>query len=262
MTDTAADARSAAPLSACPEVNVALDDRLLTIAIARPEKKNALTGDMYRAITAALRSADDDPAVGAVILTGAAGVFTAGNDIKDFVAAGGEAGPAAAMDLLHAAAGLETPLVAAVDGLAIGIGTTILLHCDFAYATPATRFKTPFVDLGLCPEGASTVLMPEVLGRSLTKAFLLLGREVGPEEAARGGLIDGVADDAMAAARETAAALAAKPKNAMRAAKRLLRDARRGAVSEAIDREALAFRDRLRDPETQRIVAGFFAGKR
>lgn len=248
-----------------PHIRTELAEGVLTVAIERPEKKNALTQDMYRAIAAALRHAQDDTEIGAVLLTGAetesGGVFTAGNDLMDFMAAGPSHGPRAARELLQAAAHLDAPLLAHVDGVAIGIGVTILLHCDYAFATPNARFKTPFIDLAACPEGASSLLMPRMIGKRATNDFLMLGKEISGEDAAACGLVAECSEDAATLARETAAALAAKPREAMRATKRLLRENRDGPVGEVIDREIAVFGERLQSKEAQAVIAAFFNRK-
>lgn len=239
-------------------IRTALSDGVLTVAIDRPEKKNALTQSMYEGLTAAFERAEADLEIGAVLLTGAGGQFTAGNDLADFIGAGPTHGPAAAMALLHRAATLSVPLVAAVEGVAIGIGTTILLHADVAVAAPDARFKTPFIDLGLCPEGASSLLMPTALGRAATVRFLMLGETVPAEDARAWGLLDALDPEPLTRATAIAKDLAAKPREAMRATKRLIREARGAAVPQTIDREAAAFADRLASPEAQAAFAAFF----
>lgn len=243
-------------------VTVARADGVMTVTLARPDKKNALTRDMYRAVTAALAEADGDLEIGAVVLAGAGGAFTAGNDLADFMAAGGPSpngeGPQAAMALLHRLVALEAPLLAAVEGVAIGIGTTLLLHCDAAVAHPEARFKTPFIDLALCPEGGSSLLMPARLGRAATMRFLMLGEEVPAEDARAWGLVDAIDTDPLARAQTLAAALAAKPRAALRATKRLIRAAEGSRVRETIDREAALFAERLGSSEAQAAFRAFF----
>lgn len=241
-----------------PHIRVTVADGVMELIIDRPEKKNALTQGMYRAMTAALIEAQQSLEIGAVVLSGAGGVFTAGNDLKDFMAGGPVQGPAAAMDLLRHTATLDVPLVAAVDGLAIGIGTTILMHCDAVVAGPAARFKTPFIDLAVCPEGGSSLLFPIRLGRAATTRLLMLGDELLVEEAAAVGLVDRVVERPGAEAMTMAARLAAKPREAMRATKRLLREARGEAVLDTLDREADAFAERLGSAEAQAVIAAFF----
>src|SRR5512147_2668262 len=130
-----------------------LDDGVLTLTLNRPEARNALDADTYRALTAAVTQADLDPAVGAVIVTGAGGHFTAGNDLRDFQRPLPASGDAPGITFLRAVAGFGKPLLAAVEGVAVGIGSTVLLHCDLAWAGEGARFRMPFVPLGLVPEG-------------------------------------------------------------------------------------------------------------
>ncbi len=240
-----------------PHVRSALENGVLTLSIDRPEKKNALTQAMYLALAQAFERAQSDLEIGAVLLSGAGGDFTAGNDIADFVGAGPDRGPAAAMALLHAAAALDAPLVIAVEGVAVGIGTTLLLHADVAVAAPDARFKTPFIDLGLCPEGGSSALMPALLGRAATARFLMLGETVPAEDARAWGLVDALDPEPLTRARSIAADLAGKPREAMRATKRLIRQGTRADLPETIDREARAFADRLASPEAQAAFAAF-----
>src|SRR5580658_3733944 len=146
------------------DVTTSREDGVVVVTISRPDKKNALTGSMYDAMTAVLSLSSNEAAIGAVLFTGSNGVFTAGNDIHDFLSYKGDAGGSPALRFIKALARFEKPLVAAVDGLAIGIGTTMLLHCDLVYATPGAIFKVPFVDLGLTPEGGSSALLPRRCG--------------------------------------------------------------------------------------------------
>lgn len=247
---------------ATSNVRTARDAGVMTITIHRPEKKNALTQAMYLDLAAALDAADADPEIGAAVLTGAGGDFTAGNDLGDFMRAGPHAATGEGLDapfeLLRRAATLDTPLIAAVEGVAVGIGSTILLHCDLAVAAPSARFKTPFIDLGLCPEGASSLLMPALLGRAATVRFLMLGETVPAEEARAWGLLDAIDDAPLPRAQAIAADLAAKPREAMRATKRLIREARGSGVLDAIEREGRVFAERLGAPEAQAAFAAFF----
>ena len=156
-------------------IKIEKNDGILTLTMARPDKKNALTGAMYDAMTAVLSLSTSDAAIGAVVITGTNGVFTAGNDINDFLAYRGDMSASPGLRFIKALARCEKPLVAAVDGLAIGIGTTMLLHCDLVYASPTAMLKIPFVDLGLTPEGASSVLLPRRLGMARASELLMLG---------------------------------------------------------------------------------------
>ncbi len=238
-----------------------LDGGVLTLTMNRPEARNALDADTYRALTQAVAAAGGDAAVGAVIVTGAGGHFTAGNDLKDFQKPLPAAGDAPGIALLRALAGFGKPLLAAVEGVAVGIGSTMLLHCDFAWAGEGARFRMPFVPLGLVPEGASTLLLPRLAGWKRAADLLLLGREFTAAEALQAGLLTGVTatGGALARAREAAAQLQALPPEALRATKALLRRPDRAAVQEAINLEMAEFRRRLPSAEAQAAFAAFFA---
>ena len=230
-------------------VHVSTAERVTTLQLARPEKKNALTLPMYRALTAAIAAAAADADVRAVIITGTADCFTSGNDLGDFVAAaqGGDVG--APIDFLRALATLDKPLVAAVAGVAIGIGTTLLLHCDLVYAAPTARFKTPFVDLALVPEGASSLLLPALIGARRAAQMLLLGEQVDAPTALAWGLVNAVVADPAAAARTAALHLASRAPGAIRGSKELLARPQRAAILETLSVEGEAFLARLKSPE-------------
>jgi len=238
-----------------------LDGGVLTLTMNRPEARNALDEGAYRALTEAVTGAGGDAAVGAVILGGAGGHFTAGNDLKDFQRPLPPAGDAPGIAFLRALSGFGKPLLAAVEGVAVGIGSTMLLHCDFAWAGQGARFRMPFVPLGLVPEGASTLLLPRLAGWKRAADLLLLGREFTAAEALEAGLLTGVTATgaALARAREVAGRLQALPPEALRATKALLRRPDRAAVKEAIDLEMAEFRRRLPSPEAQAAFAAFFA---
>ncbi len=233
---------------------------VMTLRLARPEKKNALTFAMYGTLTESLTSAAASAEVRAVVLLGAPGVFTAGNDIGDFVkAASSGADTSAPMRFLHALAAFPKPVVAGVSGVAIGIGTTLLLHCDLVYAEAGARFRTPFVDLGLTPEGGSSLLLPQLLGQRGAAQWLLLGDEMSAEAAVAAGLVNQVVPDAVEAATAAGLRLAQKPPAALLEAKRLMKRASAGAVAEVLDLEAKVFGERLRSPEA---MAAFMAFQR
>lgn len=231
-----------------------------TLTMSRPEARNALDLAAYRALSAALADAGRDPAVRAVVVTGAGGHFTAGNDLKDFQ---GEMTPGdvPGIAFLKALAVFEKPLLAAVEGVAVGIGGTMLLHCDFAYAGRGARFRLPFVPLGLCPEGGSTVLLSRVVGPKRAWDWLLTGREFTGAEAAESGLVTAATEDgaALRTALETARALAGLPPEALRVTKSLLRRGEREEVLQALDLELAEFQRRRQSPEAQAIFAAFFA---
>ncbi len=197
---------------------------VLCVTFDRPEKKNAVSGDMYLAATKALRSADADPSIGAVLFSGT-GVFTAGNDLADFLDADPVSGELPAFTFIKALASCETPLVAAIEGIAIGIGATMMLHCDLVYVAPETLFRLPFVDLGLVPEAASSLLLPRQIGMAKASEFMLLGESFGAEDAVRLGLANSIvpASGLREFALERAGRLAAKPRAALAATRRLMR---------------------------------------
>lgn len=250
-------------MTACPHINITREGAVLSVIFDRPEKKNALTGAMYSAATAALRQADKDPSIGAVFFAGAGGIFTAGNDLKDFLEASGEPGEFPAFTFIKTLAACETPLVAAIDGVAIGIGATMMLHCDLVYAAPGTVFRMAFVDLGLVPEAASSLLLPRRIGMAKAAEFLLLGEAFGAEEALRLGLINGIVpvSGLRNCAIERAERLAAKPRAALAATRRLMRgDAQ--DVQARIAEEARLFAIAMHSDEARAAFAAFLSGAR
>jgi enoyl-CoA hydratase/carnithine racemase len=229
------------------------------IRLDRPEKKNALTGTMYDAMREALAQADASDAIRAIVFAGAAGAFSAGNDIADFVA--GARKPfteAPALLFIRQLARTTTPMVAAVDGIAVGIGTTLTLHCDLVYASPAARFRMPFVELGLVPEAASSYLLPRRVGLLKATEFLLLSQPFDADEALRLGLVNVIApsDLLLDHAVSQAARLAALPPGAVAATRRLIRG-NQAEIEAALEAEAVAFEARLRSPEAQEAFARF-----
>ena len=234
------------------------DGGVLTLTLARPEKKNALTRAMYAALADALEGAVDDPSIRVVVVRGSDGVFTAGNDLGDFMMDPPTGPDSPVFRFLQAVAGFPKPLIAAVEGPAIGIGTTLLLHCDLAYAAPGTTFKMPFVDLGLVPEAASSLLLPRLAGSMRASELLLFGEAFSAEKAAEVGLVNEVTEDPAARAAERAGVLARKPPSAVRQTKALLRHDTAGAVGETIAREGALFVERLASPEAQEAFTAFF----
>jgi enoyl-CoA hydratase/carnithine racemase len=234
------------------------DAAVLTIRLDRPDKKNALTIAMYQAMTEAIASAEGDAAVRAIAIVGSPTVFSAGNDVGDFMkAASGGGDPLAPLHFLHALSAAQKPVVAGVDGLAIGIGTTLLLHCDLAYASPGARFKTPFVDLGLTPEAASSLLLPQLMGHRHAAALLLAGEELDAEGARAAGLVNAVVPDATAAALDAARRMAARPPAALVESKRLMKRAQAAQIAETMRLEAEVFTARMRSPEAMAAFMAF-----
>lgn len=231
------------------------------IAISRPARRNALDERAFRTLAAALSSAATDDGVRALALTGAGGVFTSGADLVDFQLEAGEGALAAAFEFLNVLRVFPKPLLAAVEGFAVGVGTTLLLHCDFAYAKRGARFRLPFVPLGLCPEGGSSLLLPRVAGAKRAAELLMLGEPFGAHEAAEAGLVTGVVADgeALGVVLEKATRLASMPPAALAATKALLRRGLTDEVASAMRREAEAF-DALRGaPCAQAAFKAFFA---
>lgn len=234
-------------------------DAVLHLTINRPAKKNALTREMYGLLSRHIREAASDPGVHAIVISGHGNVFTAGNDLDDFRARATDPDPrpSAGLAFIEALMECDTPVIAAVEGIAIGIGTTLLLHCDSVIAGRSTTFKTAFVDLGLVPEAASTVTMPLHLGTRRATDLLLLGEVLDGAEARECGLVSRVVDDgaALTAALELAKRLAGKPREALRASKRLIRAPWREQVREALERERSVFSERLRSDDCRQALA-------
>ena len=241
-------------------VKISQNGPVMRITMTRPEKKNALTGAMYNAMTGAILSTEANDDIRAIIFMGADGVFTAGNDIGDFLRAGeqGDMSASPALHFIKTIAATATPLIAAVDGLAIGIGTTMLLHCDLVYASPRAKFRMPFVDLALVPEAASSLLLPQRVGIAKATELLMLGEGFDAAEALRLGLVNAiVAPDALNAhALAQAEKLAAKPAAALAATRRLLRGDP-GLLADRIDLEIQALSIAMQSAEARQIFQSF-----
>jgi len=235
-----------------------------TIEIARPEKKNALTVAMYQAMADALNAAQADAAVRAVLITGQPGIFTSGNDIEDFMSrppgSGSDNANAPVFQFMKALVGIDKPVVAAVTGAAIGIGTTMLLHCDLVYVSDEARLAMPFVSLGLVPEFASSLVVPRLMGHVKASEKLLLGDPFTPEEAVDARIANAVlpAGEVVRHARRIAERFNALPPGAVRETKKLLRRAATGEVLETIGVEGALFGARLRSPEAMEAFQAFF----
>ena len=245
-------------------VRVERNGGALAITLARPERRNAITVAMYAALAEAIEGASADPAIRLISISGEGPDFAAGNDLGDFL----QAMPRDLTEipvwrLLRALAACEVPIVAAVHGNAVGIGTTMLLHCDLVVAAESTRFSLPFVDLALVPEAASSLLLPRLAGRRRAARYLLLGEPFGPEEAVEFGLVSHVVPQGgLAEVLDTIVAkLLAKPAEALRLTQRLLR---RGPTDEILKRMELEnghFAERLTSDEVKRAIAAFFAAR-
>ena len=247
------------------EVIVSDEGPIRVIRMNRPEKKNALTSAMYDAMAQAIEGASGASPIRCIVIAGAPGAFSAGNDLGDFMKAamGGEGLGNAVLRFLYALARAERPLVAAVQGVAVGIGTTMMLHCDYAVAASDARFSTPFVALGLVPEAASSLIAPRLMGHRRAFELLVMGKPLSGEEAKACGLVNQVAPAAEveAEAMKGAQAIAALPPEGVAISRRLMK----GAPDEIVrrmDDEAAAFKERLSSPEARGAFTAFFNRKK
>ena len=248
-----------------PEIIVADDGPVRTLRMNRPEKKNALTAPMYDAMAVALETANTTQDTRCVVIMGAPGAFSAGNDLQDFMRAAqsGEGLGNAVLRFLYALARCEKPLVAAVQGVAVGVGTTMLLHCDHVVAGEDARFSTPFVSLGLVPEAASSLLAPRLMGHRNAFSLLVMGRALNASEAKACGLVNIVVapHEVDAQAMKAASEIAALPPGAVAASRRLMRGPPDEIVAR-IDEEARYFAERLKSPEARAAFEAFMMRKR
>jgi enoyl-CoA hydratase/carnithine racemase len=238
---------------------------ILTIEFNRPDKKNAITSAMYQSMADALKDAEDDHAVRAILIVGKPEIFTAGNDLDDFLkhsaAMTGDRPVAQFMRHLSTA---TKPVIAAVSGSAIGIGTTMLMHCDIVYASETAKFSMPFTQLGLCPEFASSMLFPQMVGYQRAAEKLLLGEAFTAQEALEIGLISRVLPqaDLLPFAQAQAAKLAALPASSLRTTKRLMKTAQVEAVQQRMLEENKHFGEMLGAPEAKEAFTAFFEKRR
>ena len=230
------------------------------IEIARPEKKNALTQAMYTAMAEAIAAADADASIRAVLITGQPGIFTSGNDLEDFMMRPPQGEDSPVFQFMKALADCGKPVVAAVTGGAIGIGTTMLLHCDLVYVSDEARLAMPFVGLGLVPEYASSLLVTQRVGSARATELLLLGEPFNGEAAVEMGIANAVlpAAEVVNHARRMAERFNALPPGAVRESKALMRRAQKSLVEETIRTEAEIFAARLRSPEAVEAFQAFF----
>ncbi|SFR77150.1 Enoyl-CoA hydratase/carnithine racemase [Marinobacter daqiaonensis] len=241
-------------------VTIDLQDQIQIARLNRPERKNALTQDMYTALAHAIQSAETDDAIRCTLITGSEECFTAGNDLSDFAAGPvGEFETSPVGRFLFGLAGANKPVVTAVNGPAVGIGTTMLLHVDMVFAGNNTAFQMPFANLGLCPEGASSLLLPEWLGRVRAAELLLLGGVFDAPKALELGLINRVCEPAETErqALDACRQLAAQPPAAIRATKRLLNRRNQEALRTAMLAEGELFGERLTSPEAAEAFKAF-----
>ncbi|HEX5515662.1 MAG TPA: enoyl-CoA hydratase [Gammaproteobacteria bacterium] len=232
---------------------------VMSIRLNRPEKKNALSQAMYAAIADAFAQAETDDTVRVILLAGTDDCFTAGNDLLDFLnnPPSGEDSPVARF--LNAISQAHKPVVAAVEGVAVGVGTTMLLHCDLVYAGESAKLQLPFVNLALVPEAGSSRLLPDMLGHRRAAELLMLGEMFDARRAIELGIVNAVCPDSTSYsyARERALALAAKPPEAVRLTKELMKRGSQEAVREQMQAEMTVFRARLGSPEAQEAMLAF-----
>jgi enoyl-CoA hydratase/carnithine racemase len=241
-------------------IRTATSNGVLTIEIARPEKRNALTYAMYSAMAQALNDAQADNVVRAVLITGQPAVFTAGNDLQDFMQRPPAAEDSPILQFMYALLAVEKPVVAAVTGVAVGIGVTMLLHCDFVFVSDDAQLSTPFVTLGLVPEFASSTVLPRLVGHVKAAEVLLLGKVFSGADAVKFGIANAAlpASEVVAHARRVAERFSELPAGAVRDAKRLMRAGTKDEVMRAIRSETAVFAERLHSPEAKEAFAAFF----
>ena len=238
---------------------------ILTIEFNRLERKNAITTVMYQAMADAIKDAEQDASVRAILITGKPEIFTAGNDLDDFLKTAKPADGAAFTDrpvfqFMRALSGSSKPVVAAVSGAAIGIGTTLLMHCDLVYAADTAKFSVPFAQLGLCPEFGSSLLMTQAAGHARAAEKLMLGEPFLAQEAYDMGIVSKVlpAAEVLAYAQGQAAKLAALPATSIRNTKRLMKAGRNSEVLAVIETEGQLFGQMLLAPEAKEAFTAFF----
>jgi enoyl-CoA hydratase/carnithine racemase len=241
-------------------IKTAIVNGVATIEIARPEKKNALTAEMYQAMADAINAAAKAAEARAILITGQPGIFTSGNDIEDFMSRPRTEEHAPVFQFMEALIGCDKPVIAAVTGAAIGIGTTLLLHCDFVYVADDARLAMPFASLGLVPEFASSLLVPQLMGSRRAAEKLLLGDPFSAEQAVECGIANAVlpASEVLNHARRVAERFNAMAPSAVRESKRLMREPQRAQIRATYRAEAEVFGARLRSPEAIEAFQAFF----
>ena len=242
------------------EILVTRDGPVLAIEFNRPQRRNAITAQMYTLLADAFEAAESDPAVRVILVHGQAdGAFTAGNDIEDFIKSPPAVEDTPVFRFLRVMSRAQKPIVAAVTGAAVGIGTTLLLHCDLVYAGDNARFQLPFASLGVVPEFASSYLLPLVAGYHRAAELLLLGEPFGAEKARECGIVTRVspAAETLGHAREAAKRIAALPEKSIRLTKSLMKEGHAAAIQERLGTEGKHFRAMLQEPAAREALASF-----
>lgn len=242
-----------------PYVVCQKSDGICELHLSRPDKKNALNFSMYKALAEHIASADQCAAVHVLIITGNKDNFTAGNDLSDFTRLDEVIKPESpVLQFMEALKNCSKPVIVAINGVAIGIGTTLLLHCDLAYASESASFQLPFTALGLCPEYASSLLLPCLVGHVKASEWLLLGSIFSAKEALDAGLINAIGENPLALARKSARTLAKRPPMAVAQTKRLLKQPMAEQVNTVLKKELSVFIQALQGDEFAEAVTAFF----
>ena len=236
-----------------------VDGRVATLSFNRPDKKNAITAAMYAAMAEGLRTAEADDAVRVIVICGKGGAFTAGNDLRDFLQSPPKGNDSPVIRFMEALKDAGKPVIASVSGVAVGIGTTLLMHCDLVYAAENARFALPFAQLGLCPEYASSVLLQRLAGYQRAAEILLFGEPFDADAAETIGLVNKqlapeLLDDFVAA---QAAKLAAMPADSVRTTKRLMKSALAQSVNQSMQAELKEFMRLLSSPDAREAMSAF-----
>ncbi|MGN7100817.1 enoyl-CoA hydratase [Ralstonia holmesii] len=239
-------------------------DGVLTLTFDRPDRKNAITAAMYQTLADALVAAETDPAIRVIVLAGHESVFTAGNDLEDFMKNPPKDESAPVHQFLKAISTATKPLIASVSGAAVGVGTTMLLHCDLVYASETAKLSMPFAQLGLCPEAASSLLLPQLAGYHRAADKLLFGEPFDASEARELGLVNRVlpAGELDAFVRTQARKLTLLPPASLRATKRLMKEGATPQIAERMSVEGKQFGEMLRAPEAREAFTAFFEKRR
>ncbi len=233
---------------------------LLTLRLNRPDKKNALTRAMYSQLGEALQQADNEPEINAILITGSAECFTAGNDIADFIQEPPSDLDSPVFRFMRSLLECRKPVIAGVAGAAVGIGTTMLLHCDLVYISSDAKLRMPFVNLGLCPEFGSSLILPRLLGQAKAAELLLLGEAFTGEQAAAWGIATQAlasGEAALAKAREVALRFETLAPEAVRISKQLMKAPDQALLRQVVEEEGKLFTQRLRSPEAIAALTGF-----
>jgi enoyl-CoA hydratase/carnithine racemase len=246
------------------DIQLSKENGILTIHFDREEKKNAITAAMYQQLADALKEAESDSAVRAILFTGKPQAFSAGNDLEDFLKNPPNGKDAPVFQFLWQISHAAKPIVAAVAGVAVGIGTTLLLHCDLVYAADNAKFSLPFTQLGLCPEAASSLLLPHAAGYQRAAEKLLLGEAFGPDEALQMGIVNRIMplEELLPFAQKQAAKLAALPAASIRVTKQLMKKNRVAATEQQMAAEIEHFARMLTAPEAKEAFTAFFEKRR